>query len=159
MINIITSNFLLKGYSEILWSKAHFSPYILILLHNSGRTPHTNLTSIALQDQSSFDKIGKSLYFFNFWCPASGIRVFNGEDNISHQRKLIVPQHRNILRHDEYNFLLVVCNVSCQSWLKLWTREKYVSCSYKTRNMSAKLVLRYIALNVAYHKKWWFFWN
>ncbi len=37
--------------------------------------------------------------------------------------------------------------------------EIFVSCSYKTRNMSAKLVLRYIALNVAYHKKWWFFWN
>ncbi len=30
---------------------------------------------------------------------------------------------------------------------------KYVSCSYKTRNMSVKLVLRYIALNVACHKK------
>ena len=29
----------------------------------------------------------------------------------------------------------------------------YVSGSYKTRNMSAKLVLRYIAVNVAYHKK------
>ena len=29
----------------------------------------------------------------------------------------------------------------------------YVSCFYKTRNMSAKLVLRYIAINVAYHKK------
>ncbi len=47
-------------------------------------------------------------------------------------------------------------------WWKSWTDCIpciYVSCSYKTQNMSAKLVLRYIALNVAYHKKWFFFWN
>ncbi len=29
----------------------------------------------------------------------------------------------------------------------------YVSCSYKTHNMFEKLVLRYIAFNIAYHKK------
>ncbi len=50
------------------------------------------------------------------------------------------------------------CKKCCLCFAWLWYKySAFVSCSYKTRNMSAKLVLRYIALNVAYHKKWWFF--
>ncbi len=60
----------LKRYSEILWAKVHFSPHILIFFffHIQKELSYTSLTSTGLlQKQSSFDKIGRSLGYCNFW--------------------------------------------------------------------------------------------
>ncbi len=83
------------GYSEILWSEAHFSPYNLILHTQSKRTIlyYTNLTSKRfLREESSFDKI--SLYFWICDARASEITVQYSMEKynscyvtrISHQR-------------------------------------------------------------------------
>ncbi len=57
----------LKEYSEILWSRVHFSSHILILLYILKELSYTNLTCIGLlQKQNSFDKIGRSVQFLKF---------------------------------------------------------------------------------------------
>ena len=58
----------LKAYSEILWADVHFSPHNADFLLIQKELPYTSLTSTELlQKQSSFDKIGRSLHFGNFW--------------------------------------------------------------------------------------------
>ncbi len=51
---------------SIPWSEVHFSPHILILFHIQKKTLlYTNLSSTGLlQEHSSFDKIGRSIYFW-----------------------------------------------------------------------------------------------
>ncbi len=66
----------LKGHSEILWSEVYFSPHNLILLHSERAFLYSNLTSTGhLQKQSSFDKLGPSLYFWISDAQASEITV------------------------------------------------------------------------------------
>ncbi len=92
------SLFYSEGYSEIRRTLFSTNSLILLYIQKELSYMYTNLTSTKfLQEQSSFDKIGRSLHFLNFWCP--GIRnystVFNGEvsfmlSRIYHQRKIIV---------------------------------------------------------------------
>ena len=70
---------ILKGYSEILLSKVHFSQHMMILLHILKEPSYSNLTSIGLlQKQNSFYEIRSIFAFLNFWCPGIST-VFNGE--------------------------------------------------------------------------------
>ncbi len=65
---VFSTGFLLKGYSEILWSGVQFSSHILILLYILKELPYTNLTSIGLfQKQNGFDKIGRFVHFLNLY--------------------------------------------------------------------------------------------